>query len=62
MACESAALQRRMFERSFGRPKNYFKLSYETQWDIDDKLGILDWDEKILTPEDRKRFDEHYDK
>lgn len=26
-----------------GRPSNYFDLSGRQQWDIDKKLGILDW-------------------
>ena len=33
----------RMFERSFGRPKDYFKLNADRQWRIDDNLDILDW-------------------
>ena len=32
-----------MFEKSFQRPSNYFKLSGERQWEIDKNLGILDW-------------------
>lgn len=54
--------ERQMFEASFQRPKNYFKLSAREQWDIDASLGILDWEGKGLTEEDRKRLDEHYDK
>lgn len=30
--------EREMFEASFGRPKNYFKLSADRQWEIDDNL------------------------
>jgi len=26
------------------RPSNFEKLSVEDQWEIDKKLGILDWD------------------
>ncbi len=52
--------EREMFEKSFERPKNFFKLSAESQWDIDKSLGILDWMGKDLTDEDKKRFKEHY--
>lgn len=53
--------QREMFEKSFERPSNYFKLSAQTQWDIDASLGILDWEGGNLSEEDKKRFKEHYD-
>ena len=53
--------ERQMFELSFQRPKNYFKLSAQTQWAIDKSLGILDWEGGDLTDEDRKRFNDHYD-
>ncbi len=53
--------EREMFEKSFERPKNYFKLSPESQWEIDKNLGILDWIGEGLTIEDKKRFKEHYD-
>ena len=49
-----------MFIASFNRPKNYFKLSADTQWAIDNELGILDWMGDGLTPEDMKRFTAHY--
>jgi len=51
-----------MFEKSFERPKNYFKLSAERQWEIDEMLGILDWDGSDLTEEEKKRFKDHYKK
>lgn len=54
--------EREMFEKSFQRPKNYLKLSARQQWDIDASLGILDWEGRDLTEEDRKRIDAHYDK
>lgn len=50
----------RMFEISFQRPRNYFKLSTREQRAIDKRLGILDWDGKYLSDKDRKRFNEHY--
>jgi len=53
--------EREMFERSFQRPKTYFKLSPERQWEIDKDLGILDWMGYNLTKEDKKRFTEYYD-
>ena len=49
-----------MFEKSFQRPKNYFKLSFERQWEIDKELGILDWVGIKLSEEDIIRFDNHY--
>lgn len=52
--------ERDMFERSFDRPTNFFKLSGQEQWDIDKSLGILDWEGSDLSEEDKKRFEEHY--
>jgi len=54
------ASEREMFERSFQRPRNFFKLSPERQWEIDDELGILDWMGEDLSEEDMKIFKEHY--
>jgi len=53
--------EKEMFEKSFQRPSNYFKLSEERQWEIDKNLGILDWLGEDLTEEDEKRFQDHYD-
>lgn len=55
------AQERAMFERSFGRPRNYRKLSPETRWAIDESLGILDWEGKYLTKADEVRLNEHYE-
>jgi hypothetical protein len=52
--------EREMFEQSFKRPSNYFKLSPERQWEIDKDLGILDWEGEDLSEEDIKRFKSHY--
>lgn len=52
--------ERQMFERSFCRPPNYFKLSPEQQYQIDKNLGILDWEGEGLSKEDIKRFKNHY--
>lgn len=52
--------EREMFEKSFERPKNYFKLSEQEQWEIDSNLGILDWMGTNLSEADLKRFKEHY--
>lgn len=52
--------EREMFERSFKRPKNYFKLSKKEQWAIDKRLNILDWKGNDLSTEDIKRFKAHY--
>ena len=49
-----------MFEKSFQRPRNYFKLSSERQWEIDEELGILDWEGGNLTKEENERFQNHY--
>lgn len=54
--------EREMFEKSFERPSDYFKLSERRQWEIDANLGILDWQGTELTPEDKKRFNTHYQK
>lgn len=35
--------EREMYEASYKRPSNYFKLSSQSQWEIDKALGILDW-------------------
>ena len=53
--------EKEMFEKSFQRPKNYFKLSSERQWDIDKNLGILDWEGDNISKEETKKFKEHYD-
>ena len=53
--------EREMFEKSFKRPSNYFKLSAKRQWEIDKELGILDWIGADLSDDDIKRFNEHYD-
>lgn len=52
--------EREMFERSFKRPRNYMHLSAREQWQIDKDLGILDWEGRDLTPEDKRRMREHY--
>lgn len=57
-----AMTEREMFEKSFERPSNYFKLSSRQQWDIDSSLGILDWEGNDLTEEDIARFKAHYKK
>lgn len=51
-----------MFEKSFERPHNFFKLSGQTQWIIDKRLGILDWNGTGLTEEQKERFENHYEK
>jgi hypothetical protein len=53
--------QREMFEKSFRRPKDYFNLTEEHQWQIDFNLGILDWDGGKLSEEDLTRFRAHYE-
>lgn len=52
--------EKQMYEKSFQRPKNYFKLSDRDQWEIDKRLGILDWSGADLTTEEKTRFKKHY--
>lgn len=52
--------EREMFEKSFQRPSNYFKLSGEQRWLIDKQLSILDWTGEGLSKEEKKRFKKHY--
>ena len=52
--------EREMFEKSFFRPTNYFKLSPARQWEIDKALRILDWKGGGLSAEDKLRFKNHY--
>jgi len=35
--------QEEMYGKSFQRPKNYLKLPFSRQWEIDKEFGILDW-------------------
>lgn len=57
--------QAEMFLASFMRPSSYFELSAESQWATDKSLGILDWDGSgangPMTPEEKERFEAHYD-
>jgi hypothetical protein len=56
--------QSEMFEKSFLRPDSYFKLSARQQFEIDQSLGILDWDGSgangSMTAEEKERFENHY--
>lgn len=54
--------EREMFEKSFERPSNFFKLTNDDKWDIDKSLGILDWKGENLSEEDKNRFRNHYEK
>lgn len=54
--------EREMFEKSFQRPSNFFKLPPQKQWEIDSKLGILDWQGLGLSTTDKKRYRDHYEK
>lgn len=49
-----------MFEKSFKRPRNYFRLSSKHQYEVDKKLGILNWDGTGIK-ENEKLFKDHYD-
>jgi hypothetical protein len=53
--------EREMFDKSFQRPRDFFNLSEQRQWNIDAMLGILDWQGNNLTKEDRKRFMKYYE-
>ena len=52
--------ERDAFEKSFQRPKNFFKLSAQEQWAIDKNLGILDWEGSGLSDADMERYRAHY--
>jgi hypothetical protein len=52
--------EREMFEKCFQRPSNYFKLSPRQQWEIDERLGILDWEGSGLSVQDMERFRKHF--
>ena len=54
--------EREMFEQSFKRPKNYFKLSPKEQWEIDKELGLLDWKGEGLNYDDEIIFYNHYER
>jgi hypothetical protein len=50
------------FEKLFARPRHYFQLSGERQWEIDKDLRILDVeiDQENITPEMRTRYKEYF--
>jgi hypothetical protein len=52
--------EKEMFEKSFLRPKNFFKLSGTEQYRIDKELGILDWVGEGLSKEEIEKFERHY--
>ncbi len=54
--------EKEMYEKSFQRPSNFFHLSGEEQWEIDKRLGILDWQGDNLTKAEQERFSAHYTK
>ena len=54
--------EREMFDKFFQRPCNFFNLSMSAQWEIDKRLGILDWIGEGLTELDHKSFKSHYKK
>lgn len=53
--------EQEMYEKSFQRPRDFFKRSSKEQYAIDKELGILDWVGDKLTDAEVKRFKEHYD-
>ena len=53
--------QEEMYYQSFKRPKNFFKLSSRKQWEIDKRLGILDWEGKNLTDEQLEKISKYYE-
>lgn len=52
--------EKEMFEKTFQRPSNFFKLSVERQYEIDKELGILDWQGTGFKQKDKERFNNHY--
>lgn len=53
--------EQEMFEKSFQRPKDYFELSEQQRWEIDNALGILDWKGVDLTKEEKQKYWNHYE-
>ena len=53
--------EREMFHQSFKRPRNFLKLTEEERWEIDKKLGLLDWSGEGLSEQDMERIKNHYD-
>lgn len=51
-----------MFKKSFQRPSNFFTLTTREQWEIDKKLGILDWEGDSPSIEDVSKYLTHYSK
>lgn len=47
-------------EAALRRPKNFFMLTPREQWDIDKRLGILDW-EGPESHEEAKLISDHHD-
>lgn len=47
------------FEQAMQRPSNFHELSSQERWDIDKRLGILDWDGD-MTPEQKKKMRKHH--
>jgi hypothetical protein len=52
--------QKKIYEKTFKRPKNFFKLSVAEQWIIDEKLGISEWRAVGMNEEELKRYQAHY--
>lgn len=50
------------FEKLFARPRNYFSMTGETQWEIDKGLGILDVEinQQNITPEMKARYKAYF--
>lgn len=42
------------------RPSTYFKLSSKRQWEIDSAIGILDWDGKDMSEEEKEEFYKYF--
>lgn len=49
-----------MFERSFQRPRDYFLRTSQEQWNIDKRLGILDWAGDKLSEAEIQRCVDYY--
>lgn len=52
--------EKKLYEKTFKRPKNYFKLPLTEQWSIDSKLGIMDWKGHGMNQEELSRYQKHY--
>lgn len=65
-ACVDDDIERRRalqdFELLMQRPRNYFQLSEDQRWEIDEQLGALDalCERRYVTDEMEQRWQDHF--